>query len=159
MQVVSRYALPYHPMSLMERNSSVMRGMAVDMIMLSCENKLLAAVDYGWGWLEGIRTRPTRNRVKHSPRVMATSLSPVGPSALGSGGGLAGAESSPTSVDLKLGIRPPIFDHLLDKFPVEDMISRLSVVVVGFFFNATLQYNLLRNGCATELLLDTCGSE
>jgi hypothetical protein len=36
-QLVSRYAVPYQPISLAELNSSVILGMAVEMMSLSCE--------------------------------------------------------------------------------------------------------------------------
>lgn len=93
--VVNRYALPYHDTSFSEWNVSVMRGIAVEMIRLSCisprrecqKQKKRKGEEVSRRYKAGatatanathVRTSATRKMARHSARTMSVNRNPEG---------------------------------------------------------------------------------
>jgi hypothetical protein len=76
----SKNALPYHPISSMEWNSSVILGTAVAMIILSYKfQQVLASLKVTGTWEEKANlTNATKNTVAYTQAKIVTSFSPLG---------------------------------------------------------------------------------
>ncbi len=83
-QLVSRYAVPYHPMSPAELNWLVIWGMAVDMIMRSCESRTVRNIRVYSVCLQMIghrrcqHTSDTKNMPMKMDIISSASLRPDG---------------------------------------------------------------------------------